>query len=204
MRKPMPESLKKKNFLNTKLGKKFTTTDYTFMTDADKILIFKLLWRTGFTRCPDSCDEDNSADCYCAIPTQYFTQYGGKQIAQRATIYKYLAAQLGTEIDDYSEDEWEWVLTAFENVDCAGEMFTSAAPYDPTFWPLHGTIERLLGYKLINVYLNNDTTFDDTWDYPDYDGVTAPHLDGKCDWSAVTSTSDLTLPTCTIGKCTTF
>ena len=33
----------------------------------------------------------------------------------------------------------------------AGEMFTSAASFDPTFWPLHGAMERLLDLKRIYV-----------------------------------------------------
>jgi hypothetical protein len=28
-----------------------------------------------------------------------------------------------------------------------GEMFSSAAPYDPAFWPIHPTTERLLHYR---------------------------------------------------------
>ncbi len=198
----IPQSLVKKGFFKTKLGKKFktdATTDYTFMTDSDKILIFKILWRTGYTRCPSTCDE-TTEDCSCSIPDSYFKTYGGKEIAKKASIYAYLSFELGDDIDNYSEQEWEWVLRAFENVDSAGEMFTSGAPYDPTFWPLHGTIERLVDYKLINVLLTNDTDFDTTWDYPAYNGVVAPHLDGICDWSAVTSSSDLTLPSCTFGK----
>lgn len=28
-----------------------------------------------------------------------------------------------------------------------GEMFTSAAPYDPLFWVVHPTADRLLGWR---------------------------------------------------------
>jgi hypothetical protein len=95
---------------------------------------------------------------------------------------------------DYTEDDYIDILRSVENADQAGEMFTSAAPFDPTFWPLHGSIERLLGYKRMNVELY-DLTFDETWAYPEYDASNGAYLDGVCDWSDVTSTSDF--PTCT-------
>ena len=71
------------------------------------------------------------------------------------------------------------------------------ASWDPTFWPLHGSIERLLGLKRIELLAGN-TTFNTTWDY-DY-STNKFYLAGVCDWSAVTSVDDLTLPTCTMGS----
>jgi len=43
------------------------------------------------------------------------------------------------------------VLRAIEDPGIAGEMFSSAAAYDPTFWPLHGQIERIVGAKRIMI-----------------------------------------------------
>jgi hypothetical protein len=79
-------------------------------------------------------------------------------------------------------------------------MFTSAAPYDPTFWPLHGSIERMLGLKLISMELGliTEADFNTTWGY-DY-GANAFYLAGKCDWSDVSSADDLTLPTCDMSS----
>ena len=71
------------------------------------------------------------------------------------------------------------------------------ASWDPTFWPLHGSIERLIGLKRIELLAGN-TTFNTTWDY-DYSSNLF-YLAGECDWSAVTSSDDLTLPTCMMGS----
>ena len=33
----------------------------------------------------------------------------------------------------------------------AGDMFSSGAPFDPSFWPVHGQIERILSLKRIRL-----------------------------------------------------
>ena len=43
------------------------------------------------------------------------------------------------------------MLRAVEDPGIAGEMFSSAAAFDPTFWPLHGAAERLVDLKRIYV-----------------------------------------------------
>ena len=96
-----------------------------------------------------------------------------------------------------TDAQYEDILRSIENADQAGEMFTSGAPYDPTFWPLHGSIERLIGYKRMNVALYG-LTFDETWAYPEYDASNGAYLDGVCDWSDVTSDDEF--PTCTSGE----
>lgn len=38
-----------------------------------------------------------------------------------------------------------------------GEMYTSASPYDPAFWILHGTVDRLVHWKrLVSTAVKND------------------------------------------------
>jgi len=77
-----------------------------------------------------------------------------------------------------------------------GEMFTSAAPQDPTFWPLHGNAERYVQYLRV---LNSNKTidFNETWGY-DHQGA-ASDTDVVCDWSNVTEFTDM--PTCSKGSC---
>jgi hypothetical protein len=73
-----------------------------------------------------------------------------------------------------------------------GEMLTSAAPFDPSFWPIHGQLERILGLKRVRKS-QNALKFDETWGFG---GASGKFLSGVCDWSRIESVSDLTLPEC--------
>ena len=91
------------------------------------------------------------------------------------------------------------MLRAVEDPGIAGEMFSSAAAFDPTFWPLHGQLERLLGAKRIMISPGSITDFDETWAFTEYNKASgAAYLNGVCDWSNVAGSGDLTMPTCTM------
>jgi hypothetical protein len=77
-------------------------------------------------------------------------------------------------------------------------LFWIKASFDPTFWPLHGSIERMLGLKRLQKS-RGLVEFDETWGY-DYSDPKAIYLKGRCDWSEVTSVEDLTLPVCNVGR----
>lgn len=84
-------------------------------------------------------------------------------------------------------------------------MLTSAAAYDPIFWPIHGTVERLLSYKRTVVRLGLGpaqlAAFNEDWGFPEFKiSNNNPYLNGVCDWSKVKGPADLTLPTCNLGK----
>merc|ERR1711918_200993 len=70
-------------------------------------------------------------------------------------------------------------------------MLTSSAPFDPTFWPLHGQVEKLVGLKRINVAMGVDD-FNMTFAFT---GHTIA-LEGVCDWTAVGSAEDEVMPAC--------
>lgn len=76
--------------------------------------------------------------------------------------------------------------------------------YDPSFWSLHGAADRLLGIKRIEMSLNTTKKdyFNESWGFKPWleDSSSGIYLPGRCDWSNVTSSSDLTLPTCYYGK----
>ena len=77
-------------------------------------------------------------------------------------------------------------------------MFTSAAPQDPTFWPLHGNAERYLQYARL-LKAEGVLSFSESWGYshaqelPSDTGIV-------CDWSAVDPAS-MELPTCAKETC---
>jgi hypothetical protein len=45
-------------------------------------------------------------------------------------------------------EAWDALLrTTLSNLGRVGEMYTSASPYDPAFWVLHGAVDRLVHWK---------------------------------------------------------
>lgn len=167
--------------------------DYPELKDADKILFFKILWRMGYTRCPSSCSDDDD-DCKCSVPDEYIEKYGAKAILEAATITDRINLNLDK---NGTSSYYLGYLRALEDPGNAGEMFSSNAAYDPVFWSVHGTMERLVGLKRIAYQQGDIDTFDETWGYTSYDSTSGDaYLEGVCDWSNVTSTDDLTLPTC--------
>lgn len=91
------------------------------------------------------------------------------------------------------------VINALCEIGYPGDSFTSAAPQDPTFWPIHGLAERYIqSLKLWKQKgLLDDTDFDETWGYSH--GSEVPSDTHRvCDWSSV---EGLQLPTCSFGTC---
>lgn len=175
-------------------GDLFTTNNMGFLRNPDKLLLFKVLWRMGYTRCPTNCDGLPEEECACKVPQEYIDKYGAKQILKDTNVY-YILSKF---ISPHANDEFYLsILRAIEDPGTAGEMFTSAASFDPTFWPLHGAAERLLNYKRVLIKKGVITDFDETWGYPDFDRTSgAAYVPGICDWSGVQGPEDLTLPTC--------
>jgi hypothetical protein len=168
-----------------------------------KLLAFKVLWRSGYTRCPSSCDISSSDSCACAVPDEYLNTYGAIEILNKTNIlWTYEFEGLIDEVYGYDDNWYLEFLKGLEHPGIAGEMFASNAPYDPTFWPIHGSTDRLLSLKRI-LFSQGDVEFDETWGFEKYSkDKGALFLDGVCDWSAVTSVDDLTLPTCnTTASC---
>ena len=174
-------------------GTLFEDEDITMVQKPDKLLFFKVLWRMGYTRCPDTCSY--GSPCKCAVPQQYIDEYGAETILKETNVYYALESYLKNADDEL----FLKVLRAVEDPGIAGEMFSSAAAFDPTFWPLHGQLERLLGAKRIMISQGSITDFDETWAFTEYNKASgAAYLNGKCDWSNVAGSGDLTMPTCTM------
>jgi len=160
-----------------------------------KVLLFKVLWRMGYTRCPSVCADD-AVSCNCAIPDKYINEIGPIGIAAASNLTMFLSAY----VDFTNETEVLNMLRGVEDPGIVGDMLTSSAAYDPTFWPLHGSAERLMAYKrsLLSQEVAVVSDFDDTWGYPAAT-LRDVYLNGICDWSNVAGPDDLTLPTCTMG-----
>jgi hypothetical protein len=76
---------------HVKIGGSWTTssltTDYFFEYNVIRVLLFKILWRTGITRCDESCDlNDADSTCKCAIPDEYFEKYTASELIEKALL----------------------------------------------------------------------------------------------------------------------
>ena len=77
-------------------------------------------------------------------------------------------------------------------------MFTSAAPQDPTFWPLHGNAERYVQYLRV-LKKKGVISISEKWGYEH-----TAHLPSEsgmvCDWTGVDAESDA-MPACSLAIC---
>lgn len=78
--------------------------------------------------------------------------------------------------------------------------FSSASPYDPTFWIIHGTADRLVHWRRLLAHSEYvDMPLDETWGYAhNSQAASDSHL--VCDWSAVDA-GEAAMPTCASGEC---
>ncbi|KAK7239613.1 hypothetical protein SO694_00028267 [Aureococcus anophagefferens] len=162
------------------------------------LLSSKFLWRQGYVRCPAYCSLDTpDADCTCECPASILEEYGGYAGVYEASGLDVFNSMF---IDDWlgtaNGDLEKKVMKAICSVGHPGEMFTSAAPYDPTFWPLHGLADRFVALKRKEYYAM-DTYLDETWGYDHAVSNVASDTKVVCDWSNVQS--DLDMPVCSKG-----
>jgi hypothetical protein len=172
-------------------GQEDTLDGVSFLAGIDKVLYFKMLWRMGYTRCPQaSCTWPE--DCSCSIPEEYFETIGAQAMLENSGIWDILSEH----VNDDTVDGMTAILKGLQDPAVVGDMYTSMASYDPSFWPLHGQLDRILSRKRAQVSRGVIGNFDDTWGWS---SANNRYTEGRCDWSNVSSVDDLTLPTCTMG-----
>ena len=95
----------------------------------------KSLWRYGYLTCPSSCSMDTPiSECQCTCnATEIWDDYTVMRSVLKSPI-----AMFGNES---AFGLLEWLCTS--NV-MLGDHATSASGADPSFWALHGTVERYL------------------------------------------------------------
>lgn len=174
------------------------------------LLLAKHLWRYGYMNCPEVCSRDTpTSQCKCECPTSVREDVTAYEIlAEKTNIMHWLSSHahgaikfnVSTErysIEGYTEEKqfrtWELLLNALCDPGHVGEMYTSAAPYDPLFWAIHPTAERLLGWRRI---LSDKAwkPLDETWSYAHHDDTS--DFGRVCYWE-----SNITLPRCDLGVC---
>ena len=181
------------------------------------LLLQKHLWRYGFLRCPEICGADTPVDeCVCSCPAEVMGNASAYDVLatrtpvahwitklSRGSIFWNTASEStgpgGWRVKHMNPDQqtslWELMLHALCNPGHVGEMYTSAAPYDPLFWVIHPTGERVLSWRRL-LKANGLLAFDETWGYSHNDDTS--DFGRVCDWSNVTG---LELPVCDLGVC---
>jgi hypothetical protein len=172
------------------------------------LLCAKYLWRQGYVRCPESCSSDTPMrHCTCSIPEAVDPRvtrgWSNKKFLQHTGLFN--LTNLFSEWHhflpdafncDHEEECLGRAISFMAHVGHAGEMFTSAAPYDPIFWPIHGLADRFLQLKRMMAY-DGETTLDETWGY-EHSAYTPSDTNHVCDWTGV---EGMGMPTCTVGSC---
>jgi hypothetical protein len=160
------------------------------------LLSSKFLWRQGYVRCPEYCSDDTPArDCTCSCPSEVLSGRTPYEVMDDAGLFDFVDVFANISYVNELGLDFGTLLGLICHVGHAGEAFTSAAPYDPTFWPLHGVAERFLAYKRIAA-VSGKTTLNETWGYR-HDTI-ASDTHRVCDWDNVTG---MELPTCVKGTC---
>ena len=157
----------------------------------------KFMWRQGYVRCPSTCSTDTpSEDCACDCPDSVLGDRNALDVLNDVgftTIYSLYDQQL---IEGVGLD-YEEILGMLCHVGHAGEMFTSAAPYDPLFWVLHGAAERFV--QLVRLMADKSLlTLDATYGYEHSNNILSD-TNTVCDWSGVDV--DVGMPSCVKGTC---
>lgn len=171
------------------------------------LLLSKFLWRQGFVRLPSFCSDDTPhAECMPYCPSKITENYSAEDLVSLAGVLALNpddanitsdSSSFNSIMEKYGLDSKD-LLEELCHIGSPGEMFTSAAPQDPIFWPLHGNAERFL--QLLRILKKNGKiTLNEKWDY---DHMT--HLPSDtgivCDWSEVT-TGSFEMPNCTQKTC---
>jgi len=171
------------------------------------LLLSKFLWRQGFVRIPESCSADTPGDeCMPHCPAEITGSMTAREVLKAGRVWgdngwsaqmnesfaTYVPDTDNGEVEDLTDAD---LLDELCHVGYPGEMFTSSAPQDPIFWPLHGNAERFV-QALRHYKDQGNITFDETWSYEHIQAPSDTHL--VCDWEGVEGYG---MPTCATGTC---
>ena len=165
----------------------------------DEFLLFsKFLWRQGYVRVPDYCSSDTPASkCTSSCPMIDGEMFGlnATQILEKSGAHSLLWSSVFEVKKQLGVTDHEFLM-ALCHMGHPGEMFSSAAPYDPIFWPLHGQAERFVMMMRI-AKDEGKTSFSEEWGYT-HSSYNPSDTGTICDWTNVTG---MEMPSCSKGTC---
>ncbi|CAM9236405.1 unnamed protein product [Ectocarpus sp. 4 AP-2014] len=191
---------------------------------ASVAILAKALWRQGYLRVPNTCLQGrdgpgNASTCITSCPAELYESLGMTpydvlvdtsaaywvaEAAGDAVMYNHDEDRFlvtGHEDDeDFQNQFWTRVLHSLCDPGHFGDQYSATSAYDPLFWVIHPTLDRLLGWRRKLAAAQPDVwSFDDTWGY--LDGNMFGETRVVCDWSGARD-GPLAMPTCVEGNCT--
>merc|ERR1712022_59008 len=147
------------------------------------LLMGKQMWREGWIRCPETCSSDTpQRDCMCTCPSEVMEGRSPKDILFNMSSVMAFDPSMAQYWHDMMGMSWEMIWDNLCSVGHPGDMFTSSAPQDPIFWPLHGNSERFVQLLRLESYRNN-LVLTETWGYSHSRVGISSDLHMVCDWS---------------------
>ena len=195
-----------------------------YINDKDQaylsLLMSKNLWRQGYVQCPSECGEEGVDSCTCSCPS-IIGMSSLDVLLKSGVITDMVDVYVKSDMDHDNLDSRSYAVHGVDPTDevataaafdellheqlCTlghvGDMYTSGSPFDPTFWLIHGSMDRLLQWRRIQA-ASGDLPFDESWGFEHVvgPGRTASDTGIVCDWTGVES-GDAERPTCAKAVC---
>jgi len=129
----------------------------------------KNMYRAGWLECPVTCAADTPvSDCKCTCPdiSDWMNMdedelWSDIMNVVMATDRTYTYAKNGSSVQ---KTILRMLCNDYDGMAAVmGDSLESASPNDPSFWPTHPTVERLLVWKLINGFTDLTWPSDEAW-----------------------------------------
>jgi len=136
---------------------------------------YKNMFRSRLLQCPEYCSADTSTnDCKCTCPN--YDEYISNPVKLETVVNAFM---IGTDVDSkFYEVFLNLLCNKFEDsAPLLGDQLESASPGDPSFWPIHPTMERLYLWKRLNGFETLYWRDNNSWSF--WEGTTIGS--GYCD-----------------------
>eukprot|EP00903_Cladosiphon_okamuranus_P019382 g17822.t1 len=187
------------------------------------LVMSKSLWRKGYLRMPSTCSQEenglgDTTTCRSSCPAELYQSSGMTpyDVLMDALAIHWIASYAGGIIvykeeedrfvvaghegdEDFQQEFWKRVLHSLCDPGHVGDLYSSSSPYDPLFWVIHPSTERVLGWRRKLATEQPDMwPLDEAWGYKS--GLYVGETGVVCDWTGVREDS-LDMPTCIKSIC---
>jgi len=136
----------------------FNSNEQDVLNTVVNIIPWSKLWVLEYLQCPIQCDEDTSFDeCRCACPTLEEAEFVIDTAIKTKLEQHSVSDEATFELED--DVEYSWLIELLCSPGQMGDAATTTSPYDPFFWIMHQSLERI--WNWVEIYQSG--TFDSTW-----------------------------------------